>query len=558
MYCIVGYFAVFTDRVVSTKIRTVKISIITCTYYELMFRQSLGVKFKITKFSSGGLGGECTKFCTSKNFPLYGMFSYVGMSFAQNEISMDSLIANLQLEVDRLRQENAVLKVEKCKEITTLKCEKEQEVAKLKEESEKCVAEIRKALDQQRQEVERVRVQKQKLENELKTHQDEEAARDQKNLAEIKNELEMLQRKFENKQNELKKLNRESEEASNKHSDEMEALKAKHARVLTDLQHEKELHVTIREKEGETELWQRRSKQVEEENAKLHKTLEEKNKVLEGDKDTCTCLLPTELIQQKVKKLTGELEEAQLQLSESRKELAEKAEEVNRLIHELEDAKAKHAEELQTELKRKDAEHTEEIDHLKADFEEKRKHDGQYIEQQVEKKLNQREKASREGRLEVRKENEGLKKELKQREDELKACIISMRGIKEQRIQEKTDEIKSLNEQLIEAKFQQHKVDNELKKLIQELQERESDLAKIISEKEAARKAYDNLYSDHKQLQSDYEQLGVMVKLRKHEEASAAATADWIHSSKDGVESVTTHVSVLYYCCVIIFGVSLS
>ena len=32
-----------------------------------------GAKLKNTKFSSGGLGGEFAKICTSENFPLYGM-----------------------------------------------------------------------------------------------------------------------------------------------------------------------------------------------------------------------------------------------------------------------------------------------------------------------------------------------------------------------------------------------------------------------------------------------------------------------------------------------------
>ena len=31
-----------------------------------------GMKIKTTKFSSGGLGGKFTKFCTSENIPLYG------------------------------------------------------------------------------------------------------------------------------------------------------------------------------------------------------------------------------------------------------------------------------------------------------------------------------------------------------------------------------------------------------------------------------------------------------------------------------------------------------
>ena len=62
-------FAFFADRRDSAKITTAKMS-----HYGTVYVYSTldGAKLKNTKFSSGGLGGEFAKICTSENFPLYG------------------------------------------------------------------------------------------------------------------------------------------------------------------------------------------------------------------------------------------------------------------------------------------------------------------------------------------------------------------------------------------------------------------------------------------------------------------------------------------------------
>ena len=494
----------------------------------------------------GGGGSACR----------YGMMQYlcdmvhlqvcsvmIIMSFVQDEVCVDSQTADLLLEVDQLRQEIAIMKNEKCKEITTLTYEKEKAIADLQEENEKQLAKVRETLDHYRQELERVETQKQKLENEIKTHQDGGTAKDQNNQAD---ELEMLQRELKNKQAEVEKLSRESNAAKDKHTNEIEALRAEHSRVLTDLQHEKEQ--TLREKEDETKHWRERSKHKEEEIATLHKELEGKNTVLRDEEESC--LLPTVPIKTELKKMTDELEVAKFKLEESRKELAEKAEEANRLNYDLEEARVKHAEEM---------------GRLKTDFDEKRKQDEQLIEQQVQNKVDKLEKASRDKRIELKTENETLREKLKssaltlkEKEHKYETCVKSMKSNNERKqkeyenqLQQKADEIKSLNEQLNEARSKQHEVDKESQQLSQELQELESELTKVVSEKEAAQRAYDELSSHHKELKSKYEQLGVMVKLRKHEEASPAVTADWIHSSEDGVESETVPVSVVCNCCMI-------
>ena len=148
---------------------------------------------------------------------------------------------------------------------------------------------------------------------------------------------------------------------------------------------------------------------MEEEIAELRMKLKENKMVLE---DGDTCPLPSEAQKQEIQKLKTQLEETVLEhkeeiakmsteLDQSRKELAVKADEASRLSHELDGAKAK-AKELQTDLVRQ---HAEEIDLLKADYEEKRKNDEQLMEQQLQTKLNQREIASKDRRLNLKKEN---------------------------------------------------------------------------------------------------------------------------------------------------------
>ena len=360
-------------------------------------------------------------------------------------------------------------------------------------------------------------------------------------------ELEQIQKEFDSKHSEVEKLCKDSETAKDKHTNELETLKAEHAKVLTDLQREKEQ--TVLEKENETEQWRRKIKQVEEEIAELRMKLKENKMVLEDDD---TCPLPSEAQKREIQKLKTQLEETVLEhkeeiaqmsakLDRSRKELVVKTDEASRLSHELDDTKAK-AKELQTDLARQ---HTEEIDLLKADFEEKRKNDEQLMEQQLQTKLNQREKASKDRRLNLKKENEELKEQLKQfetrwkeKEHEHKVCIDSMKSTNERKqkgyerqLQEKTDEIESLNDQLNDARTQHGKVDKESERLKQELLEKESELVKVGS-------ARDELSSKLQDLQRKYEQLGVEVKLKKHE----TAAAEWIQSSGDDV-------SVLYLHC---------
>jgi chromosome segregation ATPase len=454
----------------------------------------------------------------------------------QAEIGLEA-VADLEFRVKQLNDDIQMAESQKYKEIETLRTEKDRNIGELQEENAKLTIQVEKLLEQQeRQKEENVLLQIEKLNNKKKAQ--EETRGHQVEVA----ELEMLQKELGSMQREVEKLRNEIKAAKDRYTNDMEVIKTEHERVLTELQHKTK--ETFRKKESEAELWQKKNKQMEKEIAELHKELEEQTKKFEDDKDTCA--LPEGPIKDEIK---NELEEALVRLEENKGELAMKDKEVDRLARELEVAEVKHTEELRTELEKRDIHHADEVGHLKANFEEKQKHDEELVKQEMQKKMDQRELVNKDRRLALKNENEILKEKLKQKDHELKTCVDSVKTISVQRherqLKEKTEEIKSLSDQLIEARSQQQKVNNEIKKLQQKLIQRESEIA-------AARENYDKLFSDHKQLQSDHEQLEVMIKLRKHEEASAAATTNWIHSSEDDVESEVSHVSVLCHHYVII------
>ena len=71
-------------------------------------RQSASAKLRTTKFSSEGLGDNSTKFCTSQNFPLYGISmgrAIGGMEFVRcTEVVrlLESLLLEVSLYYDSL------------------------------------------------------------------------------------------------------------------------------------------------------------------------------------------------------------------------------------------------------------------------------------------------------------------------------------------------------------------------------------------------------------------------------------------------------------------------
>ena len=81
---IVQNFAVFADRSAAARNKNHKIFhlylVLTMDYWWVWSHQSASAKLKTTKFSSEGLGGNSAKFCTSENFPLYGIY-YLSMLY---------------------------------------------------------------------------------------------------------------------------------------------------------------------------------------------------------------------------------------------------------------------------------------------------------------------------------------------------------------------------------------------------------------------------------------------------------------------------------------------
>ena len=71
-----------------------------------------------------------------------------------------------------------------------------------------------------------------------------------------------------------------------------------------------------------------------------------------------------------------------------------------------------------------------------------------------------------------------------------------------------------------------------LAKLKKELEETKAELVKVVSEVETLQSSYALLSSDRERLQHDYDQLGVEVKLKRHE---AAAAAEWLSSDDGGM-----------------------
>ena len=70
---VVQNFAVFTDRSASAKIKTAKIAASAISIAPCLSVHADAAKIKTAKISSGALRGDSVKFCTRKNFPLYGI-----------------------------------------------------------------------------------------------------------------------------------------------------------------------------------------------------------------------------------------------------------------------------------------------------------------------------------------------------------------------------------------------------------------------------------------------------------------------------------------------------
>ena len=63
------------------------------------------MKLRITKFSSEGLGGNSAKFCTSENFPLYGIFCAFHYQLLDVFASEDDLASAAEEEREKRERE---------------------------------------------------------------------------------------------------------------------------------------------------------------------------------------------------------------------------------------------------------------------------------------------------------------------------------------------------------------------------------------------------------------------------------------------------------------------
>ena len=389
-------------------------------------------------------------------------------------------------------------------EIKTLKSkqeEKDDKISKLECEKAQLVTEVREALGQQKlQEVVRVETQKQKLKHEIEMLEEKDAhlaARHEKNIVEIKSKkaaLESIQEELQAKHGEVEQLRQESETVKDQHAKEIKNLQAKHDQEITQIQDEKKhnekkkeseakkLIEKLQEKEevsrqqaGEIELWRRKSEQVEEVVAQLHKKME----------DEKTCALPPEHHLEEIKRLKAELEGMHVQHKEevalppdhhteeikqlkaeaekvrikcdevaqlkARLEEKEKTEaqgnleKVDRLHHEQVETNKKHAEDirrLQSELKLKDEQHAKEMTQMKTEFERRFREEEKLRGVEVQRKVSCQDAAAS-GRLrELRNETEGLKKDAVEKDKTINELSEQLKKAREERDQKEHEKNK--------------------------------------------------------------------------------------------------------------------
>ena len=373
----------------------------------------------------------------------------------------------------------------------------------------------------------------------------------------------------------------------------LEKLKVEHDIELKNLkaEHSVESSRLSREKETEIEQWKKISEEAKIEVKQLQEKLEKLDKEREDDK---TCALDHHVEQ--IKKLNIEIEGVRAQHAneiaeltsnlEGRNKLVQQTEERNEeLRHQLDEAKKVHSERLQQVQVELEDKHASQIAAMKVNFEEKQKKEDQSIEQRVEKKFSQLEKASRDQFHELKSDNKRLKAEadklrketeeyllttkadLEKKDETINELEVQLKSLKtpkeqeheqerttallksayeqkqkvhETQLQDKAAEIRSLSDQLDKSRKQmlalEHEKNEQLKKLKEDIEEHESRIANHTLEMANIRSEFAEQTSAYKKLQERNGQLEVELRMKKHLSAVTASNDGWIHSEEAALE----------------------
>ena len=475
---------------------------------------------------------------------------------------------------------------EEIETLTAKQSEKDKEIATLRLEKVQLVLQVREALDKLTlQEPGKLQIHELHYESELENAHEEDArieASHKKNLDYImstKAELESLQTKLKQIESEVQQLTKENKIAKEKY-DEIKSLQAKDTEEVNHNKDEK--LQSEHETRNEIENWKRKCQQAKEELEHLQVKLSEQEKEIREE----TCDLPHNHHMEDKRQLerdlatakaehAREITELKAKLEDKQRELIQSVEEANKMHHQLDETSKEHVEPKQM---------YDEVVAMKVDFEEKLKKAQERAEQTVQKKVNTLEKASRERHHKLLEENKQLKanveelkkdvenyaalqkdfeekdeiaknleqqlrtlkSEVKETEQAYKQAITSVKKsneckqkVYEKQLEQRAAEIESLRDQLQQSTkpvlSEDQIAEAELVKTLKaDVKENERRLCERVSEVAELKRTYDELSSDHKELQEKYGQLQVELKLIKHE--TAASAGGWIHSIGEAVE----------------------
>ena len=242
-------------------------------------------------------------------------------------------------------------------------------------------------------------------------------------------------------------------------------------------------------------------------------------------------------------------------------------------------------EELRHQLDEAEYRHASEIAATKVNFETKRKKEDESLEQRVEKKLSQLEKASRDKFHELKIDNERLKaetdklkkeaeeyllitkEELEKKDETINELEVQLKSLKTQKEQEheqertvallksayeqkqklhetqlqnKAAEIGSLSDQLDKSRKQmlalEHEKNEQVKKLKEDIEEYESRITYHTLQMASIQSEFAELTSVYEKLQERYGQLEFEFRLKKYLSAVAASNDGWISSEEVDLE----------------------